>query len=166
VRTCAIFTPLKGGINTCAHKAHCARKRVRGARESVMTDSIYSTNRWRKLRNAKARLTPLCEPCGAAGRVEPMKIVDHVNAIKNGGDPFPPLDELMSLCHACHNAKTASDLAGRDHIWRGYDIEGNPIDQRSDWHGGDDKDGKGLDARAAGKSRTYIISTSGVVEWV
>jgi 5-methylcytosine-specific restriction endonuclease McrA len=58
------------------------------------------------LRKLKLSTSPLCEPCERRGQLVPANTVDHIIAIANGGDPYPSLDGLMSMCTACHNAKT------------------------------------------------------------
>ena len=63
--------------------------------------------------------------------------VDHVKPVTAGGDPFPPLDGLMSLCIRCHNQKTASlDRRGAKPFarrFKGFDADGNPVDHGDGW---------------------------------
>ena len=92
-----------------------------------MADWPYSTQRWHRLRLAKLREAPLCARCEAMGRVVPATDVDHDKPISSGGEPFPPLDELNSLCHSCHSIKTREDATGRV---KGCDIDGWPLDRR------------------------------------
>ena len=66
----------------------------------------YSTRRWQRLRQLKLRACPLCTACLAQNRIEQATVVDHVVAITAGGDPFPALDKLASLCTSCHSQKT------------------------------------------------------------
>jgi hypothetical protein len=81
--------------------------------------------------------------------------VDHVLAISKGGEPFPPLDRLMSLCPSCHNAKTAAvDRAGGDGVaLKGFGADGMPIDPQHPCYGtgGDtpskDEEPGGIDRR-------------------
>lgn len=73
---------------------------------------FYKTRGWRKLRAAYVRQYPICEDCREQGRATPVDVVDHVTEIKDGGDPLA-WDNLRSLCHAHHNAKTARGRAGR-----------------------------------------------------
>lgn len=96
-----------------------------------MTGRIYSTASWRDLRAAKLTRDPLCESCLRREVVEPATVVDHVQAIAAGGAALPSLDELMSMCAACHNAKTNAvdhpQSSGFRHALPGFDVEGNPI---------------------------------------
>ncbi|CAN7313181.1 HNH endonuclease [Rhizobium rhizogenes] len=58
-------------------------------------------------------------------------MVDHIIAIAKGGDPFPPLSGLMSMCAPCHNIKTNAvdhpNASGFRRALKGYDVHGNPI---------------------------------------
>lgn len=99
----------------------------------------YVTSQWKRLRLAKLAHNPLCWICDARGEVTEANTVDHVKAIRKGGDPFPDLDGLMSLCAACHNEKTANvdqwdSPTGRR--FKGCDANGNPIDPADGWWGG------------------------------
>ncbi|WP_299935337.1 HNH endonuclease signature motif containing protein [uncultured Nitratireductor sp.] len=97
----------------------------------------YSTKAWLSLRKAKLSDQPLCEACLRREVVELARAVDHVVAINKGGDPFPPLDGLMSLCFPCHNSKTrrvdSADSKGGSRF-KGCDVNGNPIDPDDDWY--------------------------------
>jgi len=97
----------------------------------------YSTAQWQRLRIAKLMECPVCEPCRTRGVIEVAEVVDHDVAIKSGGDAFPPLSGLTSMCASCHNRKTnakdrPSAKTGRSsgfrRAWAGFDVEGNPID--------------------------------------
>jgi len=96
--------------------------------------SIYSTRRWRKLRAAKLSVQPLCEPCSKRGRIAPASSVDHIKAIAAGGEVYPPLDGLMSMCTSCHSVKTnARDNPhafgkGWKAAFKGCGLDGRPLD--------------------------------------
>ncbi len=77
---------------------------------------IYNTTRWQKLREYKRHLTPLCEECLRQGRVTPAELVDHIVPIEEGGAVFE-LDNLQSLCKACHNRKHADGRGGKK-VWQ------------------------------------------------
>lgn len=63
------------------------------------------TNAWVKLRLRHLARQPLCVHCEAQGRTTPAKDVDHIIPISEGADPLD-MDNLQSLCRACHNRKT------------------------------------------------------------
>jgi 5-methylcytosine-specific restriction enzyme A len=104
-----------------------------------MSKPPYSTQRWQRLRRAKLREHPLCEACLQVGRIEVATVVDHRVAITAGGDPYPPLDKLASLCARCHNAKTRCEHVGKDYMRKGCDVFGYPLDPNHPWNkaGGD-----------------------------
>lgn len=99
----------------------------------------YNTETWRRLRKAKLARDPLCHGCMLRGCMVTARAVDHVRAISDGGDPFPDLDGLMSLCERCHNEKTNAldrhDRRGSGRRFKGFDAQGNPIDPGDEWHG-------------------------------
>lgn len=100
----------------------------------------YCTSQWQRLRLAKLAQSPVCVICELRGETTEANTVDHIKAIRQGGDPFPDLDGLMSLCEPCHNEKTAN--IDRDHSnatgrrFRGCDASGNPIDPADGWWSG------------------------------
>lgn len=108
-----------------------------------MADWPYNTSAWQRLRRAKLDETPLCEPCGMRGKPMPARVVDHVLAIAKGGDPFPPLSGLMSMCPSCHSDKTnALDnpraAGSRPGVaFKGCDVNGMPVDASHPFFGGD-----------------------------
>lgn len=99
----------------------------------------YSTQRWKRLRLSKLQEQPLCEHCHAVGLLERASVVDHIQPVNHGGDPFPPLSGLASLCPPCHSAKTARGIeAGgskttRRRVRRGCTASGMPIDPAHPW---------------------------------
>lgn len=129
-----------------------------------MADWPYNTKAWRKLRLAKLAADPLCYACSLRGLHKPARAVDHIHAIAKGGEPFPPLNRLMSLCFPCHNSKTRTEdhphSTGFSRALKGFDAQGNPIDPRDDWHGGggtsDHQNGR--DKRPSGKMGLYLVS--------
>ena len=106
-----------------------------------MAEWPYSTARWQRLRQLKLSHDPLCEACPG---ITTASHVDHVRAISDGGDPFPGMDGLRSLCPSCHSAKTArgaeAGAVRSSKPRRGCDAEGNPLDTSHPWaerHGAD-----------------------------
>lgn len=63
---------------------------------------------WRKLREQILKRDDyLCVQCSAHGRVSSATDVDHIiNKAKGGTDA---VDNLQSLCSACHKEKTANE---------------------------------------------------------
>lgn len=103
-----------------------------------MADWPYNTARWQRLRQAHLSIEPMCRGC--APRLVIASHVDHVHAISDGGPAFPGHDGLTSYCLSCHSAKTArgaeAGAARTSKPRRGCDSEGNPLDPRHPWNGG------------------------------
>lgn len=70
--------------------------------------AFYQSTAWRKLRAVKLAREPMCEECARQGRVTPAQMVDHIIPINKGGAPLD-VDNLQSLCNACHARKSAKD---------------------------------------------------------
>ena len=84
------------------------RRKQYGRRNS----KIYDSARWRRLSDKKRQVCPFCEMCYDKGVTVVADVVDHIEEIEDGGAPFS-WDNLMSLCHGCHNRKTAEDKRKR-----------------------------------------------------
>jgi len=65
-------------------------------------------NRWRVLSERKRSIDPLCENCLGKGVTEPATEVHHIIAIATAPHLRLSMDNLMSVCHACHQ-----ELEGR-----------------------------------------------------
>jgi 5-methylcytosine-specific restriction enzyme A len=91
-----------GAKSAAAVKAELDRQRPSAARRG------YGP-RWRRARAAYLVRHPLCVRCGAAGRIQPSTVADHVTPHR--GDPALFWDEAnwAALCKACHDAKTARE---------------------------------------------------------
>lgn len=97
----------------------------------------YNTAIWRRLRWMKLKQNTLCEICLKHQRLQPAVAVDHILAIASGGDPFPPLDRLMSLCVSCHNRKTRIvEQQGQQLTPKGCDARGMPLNPDHPWFKG------------------------------
>jgi 5-methylcytosine-specific restriction enzyme A len=66
----------------------------------------FSTRRGRRLRQAKLRsVDHLCERCRSLGVLVEAVTVDHVVALEDGGEPYPPLEGLTAYCGDCHKRR-------------------------------------------------------------
>jgi 5-methylcytosine-specific restriction endonuclease McrA len=90
-----------------------------------MAEWPYTTQRWQRVRRLKLQEHPLCQACLQVGKIEPAAAVDHRTPIKRGGDPFPELEQLASLCARCHNQKTRCEQTGEDYLRKGCDVFGH-----------------------------------------
>ena len=73
---------------------------------------FYHSVQWRRLRNWHINQHPLCVMCRESDRATIADVVDHIDEIRDGGAPLDA-NNLQSLCHSHHNAKTAQTRVGR-----------------------------------------------------
>lgn len=86
------------------HRYYDEHMRDQQARE------FYHSKEWQRVRQvALMRDNYLCQHCLVKQRITPADIVDHVVPIRVDWSLRLSLDNLQSLCHACHNRKTAED---------------------------------------------------------
>jgi 5-methylcytosine-specific restriction protein A len=71
-------------------------------------NGFYNGKAWRTLAKRQLQREPLCAECFKNGRVNTAVIADHVVPIKQGGARLD-IDNLQSLCRACHNRKTGRE---------------------------------------------------------
>lgn len=64
---------------------------------------FYSSGKWQRLRGWFIRRNPVCVLCR-----RPAKVVDHILAIKDGGDALND-NNLQSLCNICHQRKRGQE---------------------------------------------------------
>ena len=74
-------------------------------------DKFYHSKEWKRVRGLKLKHSPVCEEC----KEKPAVIVDHIVEIKDGGSKLD-IDNLQSLCRACHNTKTAKERQKREGV--------------------------------------------------
>ncbi len=75
---------------------------------------FYQSPQWRRLRALQLERQPLCEECLKQNKHTTAKVADHIQPINKGGEPLS-LDNLQSLCHACHNRKSGREAHTRKH---------------------------------------------------
>ncbi|WP_082407286.1 HNH endonuclease signature motif containing protein [Mesorhizobium sp. 1M-11] len=130
----------------------------------------YNTTAWRDLRQAKLSSQPLCEVCLRREVVEVANTVDHIVRINDGGEPFPPLAGLMSLCPACHQHKTNAERDGTGRKVKGCDVNGNPLDDSDGWYEpGGFAERESTRRGPAGQPKTELVSPDNQMEselWV
>ncbi|WP_051440820.1 hypothetical protein M728_000783 [Ensifer sp. WSM1721] len=131
-----------------------------------MTNWYHNSAAWKHLRAAKLSVQPLCEVCIRREVVEPAKVVDHIIPVSAGGEKFPPLSGLMSMCQACHNHKTNAERSGKRSKYKGCDINGDPLMGDDGWEPGAFA-GRAIEAnRPARETRRYLVSCEDGDLWV
>lgn len=75
---------------------------------------IYDTANWKTLSNKKRTVSPYCEECFEQGRGYVLAdVVDHIVEIKDDPSLAYRWSNLKSLCHVCHNNKSAQEKKKR-----------------------------------------------------
>lgn len=71
--------------------------------------SFYRSSAWRSLRARKLKESPYCECEDCKGKRVIADMVDHVQRIEDGGDPWD-INNLQSMRnHPCHDRKRARE---------------------------------------------------------
>jgi len=96
--------------NLAVNGAYCHEHKP--AKAPKETDPFYLSVAWRRFRNWFISKYPLCQKCLEEGRETPAVMVDHIIEIKDGG-ALTDEDNAMSLCHKCHNMKSAAERSRR-----------------------------------------------------
>ena len=87
---------------------------------------------WEQVRAIKLSVNPLCEECNHAGMTTPALMVHHIKPIYGKDDPGRlALDNLMSLCESCHDAKHSG--APESKRVQGCDVRGLPTHPDHPW---------------------------------
>ena len=89
-------------------------RRRRMSDEEYNRDAWYSSKSWTKLRRAYIARYPLCRICSDNGFVRSADVVDHIVERKDDDSKRLNWDNLQSLCHSCHNNKTAEEKKKRE----------------------------------------------------
>ena len=78
---------------------------------------------------------PFCDSCLGLQITKLAGHVDHILAIRQGGDPWQ-WENLRSLCHSCHTRKTSHvEVHGQDGVpMKGCDVNGMPLDPKHHWN--------------------------------
>ena len=77
-------------------------------------DAWYSSKEWRGLRRSFISRNPLCRMCLDRGVVRAADVVDHIIERKDDDSLRLNSENLQSLCHRCHNAKTLDERRKRE----------------------------------------------------
>lgn len=97
-----------------AKKTH-TEKNMNHARNSS-GGLIYNTARWKRLSRKQLTLEPFCAMCLKKGRHTTARVADHIIEIRDDPKLAYSIDNLQSLCHSCHNTKTADEKKIRSNI--------------------------------------------------
>lgn len=102
--SCKVALVSDGYCDKCQKQMHKKYRRSRGDKRE---QRFYNSAEWKKVRDYKLSINPLCEICYKEGVIKPAEIVHHKIEIKdtknNGWSKRLDLGNLQSCCFACHN---------------------------------------------------------------
>ena len=87
-------------------KANQSRS-YKGRDDNAQYVAFYASPTWRKLSTNYRKHNPLCVHCLEIGITKPADLVDHIKEVRDLYAERLNIDNLQSLCHSCHNTKTA-----------------------------------------------------------
>ena len=93
------------GCGVLGKGTYCEVHQRQRSRERDTNRPRRGGRRWRKLRDLKLRTNPICEICNTALSME----VDHIEPLAKAPEREFEWENLQSVCHDCHVAKTAAD---------------------------------------------------------
>lgn len=85
-----------------------------------VSQKIYNSQKWKKLRDAYIAEFPLCQSCLEKGKITPAEEVHHVQPFLTGQTQQEiealafEWNNLMSVCHQCH-VELHKELRGYGH---------------------------------------------------
>lgn len=93
---------------------------------------LYTSRRWRTLRENKLIYDPFCWYCLQVERYTAADTVDHIEQHDGDMKLFFDWDNLRSSCKACHDS--AAQLKDKHGFVPGVGSDGVPIDPNHPWN--------------------------------
>lgn len=106
---------VRDGTSRCEKHKFAAKQdksKLRELRGGRRNSKVYDSSRWRRISDKKRTVTPFCEMCDDIGVTVMADVCDHIVEIEDGGAQYE-WSNLMSMCHTCHNLKTAAEKRKR-----------------------------------------------------
>lgn len=95
----------------------CPEHQPKGKRQDCRSDQakewhkLYNTKLWTEtLRPGQLLREPFCRECTKRGLRVRATDVDHIKPHRGDMTLFADPDNLESLCHSCHSAKTLAEI--------------------------------------------------------
>ena len=89
--------------------ARCKERGNRGTSKNRPGLAFYSSAAWKRVRDQRRELNPLCQLCEELDRVTPMWAVDHIIPRSEAPHLELEISNTRSLCEHHHNQRTARD---------------------------------------------------------
>lgn len=83
---------------------------------------VYNTTLWRRMRMSKLMEQPLCEVCLMMGKTTLAEHIHHIKSFVNATNIYErdelafSYENLMSVCHECHNNLHTGYLKGCERL--------------------------------------------------
>jgi len=103
---------IRGGQTLCPECMVYEKKNIREydkKRDELPGRKFLHSTQWRKIREIKLSLNPLCQICEDKGLIVPAIIIHHIDGNELNND----MDNLMSVCRSCHEQIHKGDRWGR-----------------------------------------------------
>lgn len=100
------------GCRDTTYKRFCDKHNNDGDKQRANANSRGYNYRWGKFRKTYINANPLCVFCLDNGTVTTATDVDHIKPLADCPELKYNVENLRSLCHACHSRRTATDQPG------------------------------------------------------
>lgn len=112
------FEPNNGKNGYCIpcsdkHRAKNPRLAHNDPTHDIKAQEFYQSKQWKILSKKHKQQNPLCIHCLELSIVNPAQVSDHIIEIRDDWDKRLDPTNLQSLCHSCHNTKTAKERRKR-----------------------------------------------------
>ena len=105
---CSRLVDPRMGKYCIEHQALEARDRELRSRGVHYWDDMYNSPRWKELRARQLKEDPYCQICGNKATE-----VHHVTPHRGDWDLFLDPQNLISICHDCHQRETQKEISER-----------------------------------------------------
>ena len=104
---------LCSGTPRCPEHTQRRSSRRPSTEHEAKAKAFYNSMTWRKLSEYHRTRHPLCVACESIGRTTVGDVSDHRVELKDDWSLRVEPSNLQTLCHPCHNKKTAQAKGAR-----------------------------------------------------
>lgn len=105
-KACKCGAKIPRNLSKCDKCEASRQKQYDTTSRNQDSKAFYQSKEWKAVRLIVLQSNPFCS-CGS-----PAVIVDHIKELRDGGEALS-LDNLVGMCVACHNRKTADERKKR-----------------------------------------------------
>lgn len=100
------------GCGVIVQGGYCAEHKRDKDTKTDEERAFYNSRRWRNYRLGYLQRHPLCLSCKAKNVITAAKVVDHIVAMRDGGDLWDPANH-QGQCGSCHQRKRQAEGQAR-----------------------------------------------------